>query len=260
MVEPWGRCVEEHQHELHSQDQRPSARDSRFADIPRPHSLLDGTFPTIDRTFIASDAAFSSNPQIRIDIEDRIPTRVSSSLVGRHFRVLGVIVAALLTLGALGWVAGSKFGATLVSNIQVAAPQNSISVTSTKSDREDAKSTPSNPAITADSAPTDSIAALLKREGIRSEPAARSPNPQPAPRLTTHERTTRTRVPETKPATIDGWSVREVQRSVAVLVGPTGVWTATMGDTVPGVGKINSIVRWGDRWIVATSRGLISTP
>jgi hypothetical protein len=29
---------------------------------------------------------------------------------------------------------------------------------------------------------------------------------------------------------------------------------------VPGLGKIDSIVRWGNRWIVATSRGLVSTP
>jgi hypothetical protein len=29
---------------------------------------------------------------------------------------------------------------------------------------------------------------------------------------------------------------------------------------VPGVGKVDSIVRWGNRWIVATTRGLISTP
>jgi hypothetical protein len=28
---------------------------------------------------------------------------------------------------------------------------------------------------------------------------------------------------------------------------------------VPGVGRIESVVRWGSRWIVATSKGLIST-
>jgi hypothetical protein len=28
---------------------------------------------------------------------------------------------------------------------------------------------------------------------------------------------------------------------------------------VPGVGRVDSIVRWGNRWIVATSKGLIST-
>jgi hypothetical protein len=28
---------------------------------------------------------------------------------------------------------------------------------------------------------------------------------------------------------------------------------------VPGIGRVDSIVRWGNRWMVATTRGLIST-
>jgi hypothetical protein len=35
---------------------------------------------------------------------------------------------------------------------------------------------------------------------------------------------------------------------------------AMRGDTVPGIGRIDSIVRWGNRWIVATDGGLIATP
>jgi len=66
--------------------------------------------------------------------------------------------------------------------------------------------------------------------------------------------------PETRPTTIEGWTVRDVQGGTAVLEGPDGVWTATRGDTVPGVGRIDSIVRWGSRWIVATASGLIATP
>jgi hypothetical protein len=34
---------------------------------------------------------------------------------------------------------------------------------------------------------------------------------------------------------------------------------ATRGDTVPGIGRIDSIVCWGNRWIVATASGLIAT-
>lgn len=70
----------------------------------------------------------------------------------------------------------------------------------------------------------------------------------------------RTAVPETKPTTIEGWSVRSVYNGTAVLEGPAGVWTAARGDTVPGLGRIDSIVLWGRRWIVATSRGLVTTP
>jgi hypothetical protein len=67
-------------------------------------------------------------------------------------------------------------------------------------------------------------------------------------------------LPETKPTTIEGWMVRDVIGGAAVLEGPGGVWSATRGDIVPGVGTVDSIVRWGNHWIVATSKGLISTP
>jgi hypothetical protein len=69
-----------------------------------------------------------------------------------------------------------------------------------------------------------------------------------------------TPTPETKPTTIEGWMVREVDNGVAVLEGPNGIWRATRGETVPELGKVDSIVRWGNRWIVATTKGLISTP
>jgi hypothetical protein len=65
---------------------------------------------------------------------------------------------------------------------------------------------------------------------------------------------------ETRPTTIKGWTLRAVTDGTAVLEGPSGVWKARPGQTVPGVGRVNSIVRWGNRLIVATSRGLISTP
>jgi hypothetical protein len=67
-------------------------------------------------------------------------------------------------------------------------------------------------------------------------------------------------VPETRPTTIEGWTVRDVVDGKAVLEGPNGIWDVVRGDTVPGVGTIDSIVRWGNRWVVATSSGLITTP
>jgi hypothetical protein len=65
--------------------------------------------------------------------------------------------------------------------------------------------------------------------------------------------------PETRPTTIPGWSVVEVRDGTAVLEGPDGIRMAARGDTIPGVGRIDSIVRWGNRWIVATANGLIAT-
>jgi hypothetical protein len=66
-------------------------------------------------------------------------------------------------------------------------------------------------------------------------------------------------VPETRPATIKGWRVRDVVDGTAVLEGPNGISKAARGDMVPGLGRVDSIVLWGSRWIVSTSRGLIST-
>jgi hypothetical protein len=68
-----------------------------------------------------------------------------------------------------------------------------------------------------------------------------------------------TAVPETRPGTIEGWTVRRVDGGTAVLEGPSGVFQVRQGDTVPGVGRVDSIVLWGGRWIVSTATGLIAT-
>jgi hypothetical protein len=56
-----------------------------------------------------------------------------------------------------------------------------------------------------------------------------------------------------------GWTVDEVIGGRAILEGPNGLITAGRGDHIAGVGQVDSIVRWGNYWIVATSSGLIST-
>lgn len=87
----------------------------------------------------------------------------------------------------------------------------------------------------------------LKKDGEASRKTAQETKPRPAP------------VPETKPTTIPGWFIREADSTFAVLDGPNGILKVSRGDTVPQVGRIDSIMRWGNRWIVATSSGLIST-
>jgi hypothetical protein len=64
-----------------------------------------------------------------------------------------------------------------------------------------------------------------------------------------------TPTPETRPAAVTDWMLRDVMGGTAVLQGPNGILRVTAGDTVPGLGRVNSIVRWGNRWIVATSKG-----
>jgi hypothetical protein len=65
--------------------------------------------------------------------------------------------------------------------------------------------------------------------------------------------------PETRPTSIKGWTLRSVVGGTATLEGPGGIWKAARGDTVPGLGKVDSITMWGSRWIVSTSRGLVTT-
>ena len=65
--------------------------------------------------------------------------------------------------------------------------------------------------------------------------------------------------PETRPATIPGWTVVDVRDGTAVLEGPDGIRMAARGDTIPGLGRVESIVRWGSRWVIATAGGLIAT-
>jgi hypothetical protein len=65
--------------------------------------------------------------------------------------------------------------------------------------------------------------------------------------------------PETRPTTIPGWTVVDVRDGTAVLEGPEGIKMAARGDAIPGLGRIESIVRWVNRWIVATANGLIAT-
>ena len=66
--------------------------------------------------------------------------------------------------------------------------------------------------------------------------------------------------PQSRPIPLEGWTLREVTNGTAVLEGPTGIWRVTPGDTLPGVGKVESYIRSNGQWVVATSRGLISMP
>jgi len=94
---------------------------------------------------------------------------------------------------------------------------------------------------------TKTAAVVQQKNPAASSGVHNKPKTQPTP------------FPETKPATIDGWVIREVSNGRAVLQGPNGVWKVARGDTVPGLGTVDSIVLWGNRWIVSTSRGLITT-
>jgi hypothetical protein len=201
-------------------------------------------------------------PPVTVDVSDHAsdqlePIREEALRLLRPDRERAVMVCAVagaLLIGiGLGWAGCLGWNSSLVvaaapvvskeasvrqaeakpavrtENIRKQAPSITASINASKAARADDSS--------------KSVAALL---GSPATPAEPRPPMSPAP--------------ETRPTTIEGWTVLDVRGGTAVLQGPDGVRTVTPGDTVPGIGRIDSIVRWGNRWIVATANGLIATP
>jgi hypothetical protein len=59
---------------------------------------------------------------------------------------------------------------------------------------------------------------------------------------------------------VPGWTVRDVYRGVAVVQrGRSGLMEVEAGDTVPYLGRIESIRRKDGHWVVVTSKGVITS-
>jgi hypothetical protein len=168
-----------------------------------------------------------------------------------------VLVGCALVAGlGLGWAFGANI-ATFNSITQTEAPSRRVPEIKSSGKSDSARRTASTSVLqTPPVSPAGAKAEAASPGGPRFsvDPASTQANtPSTA-------REPMVPVAETKPTTIEGWTVLDVRGGTAVLEGPDGVRTAARGDTVPGIGRIDSIVRWGNRWIVATANGLIATP
>jgi hypothetical protein len=66
--------------------------------------------------------------------------------------------------------------------------------------------------------------------------------------------------PVPAPATVPGWAVRDVYRGVAMLRSRLGgMVEVEPGDVLPGLGRIEAIRRQDGRWVVITSKGMITS-
>jgi hypothetical protein len=176
-----------------------------------------------------------------------------------------VLVAGALVAGfGLGWACGPMIAA-LNPIAQTETPLRRTAEPKSGVKLEGARKTASTPGL---QAPTSvgAISAAGASPPARPPGAARpsvdlaSTTPLAQVNTTMAAREPIIAAPETRPTTIEGWTVLDVRGGTVVLEGPDGVRTAARGDTVPGIGRIESIVRWGNRWIVATASGLIATP
>jgi hypothetical protein len=57
---------------------------------------------------------------------------------------------------------------------------------------------------------------------------------------------------------IANWTVRDALDGKAVLEGPRGTIKVAVGDTIPEIGRVQAIMRSGSRWVVATTKGVIT--
>lgn len=63
-----------------------------------------------------------------------------------------------------------------------------------------------------------------------------------------------------QPTIVPGWTVRDVYRGVALIQGARmGTIEVEAGDTVPFLGRIESIRRQDGHWVVVTSKGVIAS-
>jgi len=226
-------------------------------------------FLLIEPIVASARAASARDHAIRADDEIRPPRRdefaVPEPTTPAQWLQLALLAGALMIGLCLGWIAGSmssRFFAAPPAAAQradgsICAREGACAAA--KSDRE-AMASPATTKIAgprarivnrerAASSGTQQASAAGNRDVVTTNSISMQERANPRPAA----------VPETRPTTVEGWAIREVVGGTVVLQGPSGVWRVTQGDTVPGVGRIDSIVRWGSRWIVATTRGLIST-
>jgi excisionase family DNA binding protein len=191
-----------------------------------------------------------------LDDEDKIGGRVpNATRKWKQLPITGILLVAL------GWAGG-------VTSYHV------LSAIFTSSNRSIAGEKQVRPAAVAKRPNADNTgkAAELPRSNPTAQPSRRrtvskpmlEPDRETTGSIKQQDRVEQDRVltpfPDTRPTTVIGWTLRSVSGGIAVLEGPYGTWRVARGDLVPGLGKVDSIVLWGNRWIVATTRGLVSTP
>ncbi|UWU72659.1 hypothetical protein [Bradyrhizobium sp. NC92] len=58
--------------------------------------------------------------------------------------------------------------------------------------------------------------------------------------------------------TIEGWRLRNAGNGGALIEGRDGLYEVYPGDPIPGLGRVDAIRRQDGRWVVVTSKGLIT--
>lgn len=240
-------------HQVSALDEVGATVAARGSEVPMPVMLDPGDF---------------SNP-------DRDEVRALLRADGERNRTIWLVVGALVVGFGAGWAGGFGWSSSIALSFlnptsQVETPSRRIARSGDRGDSLRKAATPlalrRPPSIGAVSATGASMSAKTAAWSDAVRPSLGSVETPAVEADTTvtgsiaPASTVPAPTPETRPTTIAGWAVLDVRGATAVLEGPDGVRMVMRGDTVPGIGRIDSIVRWGNHWIVATDSGLISTP
>jgi hypothetical protein len=245
----------------------PRRHDDRNASLELQESRISIRL-TESRRGIHSESAWDE-----ISLDDR--EKISNPVHGGHREIRTFPIKAILLL-ALGWTGGVTsyyfFDQTMFSRQEVVKVSDQRRVadnqTLTDSGRRSGAENSATPGKVASNGFNYQPHRQLRPHTLAQQRSASKPSPDQDGTTTQsiitkqQDRATTPPVPfpETRPTTISGWTLRGVVDGTALLDGPYGTWKAARGDTVPGLGRVDSIVLWGNRWIVATSRGLVTTP
>jgi hypothetical protein len=256
-------------------DRQRAAWDETSSSQQQTNAKHEADDPAIDSTGACHERP-AWNADVKVYDPEKLAGLASSSAQMRHPVIVGLLLLAALGIAGLGAWSSNHFVQAVPSSIPI--DQKAASFNSSRPVSALPPSAAEPPRQGMPSASTNGkIDDLIAKElGNQRDPAQKAvpttgdtkktvkplQNSAPAPASAAVHRQPKPLLipfPETKLATVDGWVVREVANGTAVLQGPNGVWKAARGDAVPGLGKIDSIVLWGNRWIVATSRGLVTT-
>ncbi|MBR0696852.1 hypothetical protein [Bradyrhizobium lablabi] len=229
--------------------------------------MQDGEPGIIGRIW-SNDAAGGRLPERPVDLWD-FPSATRDEVLmvrepfGDRMRTMSLVAAAVVASFVLGWVGALNWpeftgalGSGQMAQKDTPAPHVADARPISRSNGARRTASTYDPAVTG-SIPRPSPSML---PGARLPAAAAAPANPGDSGVVLAMRQPLAPAPETRPTTISGWTVIEVRDGTAVLEGPDGIKMAARGDTIPGIGRVDSIVRWGNRWIVATASGLIATP
>jgi hypothetical protein len=142
--------------------------------------------------------------------------------------------------------------ATLIERLQDAEQQSGARLAAIAERLDKAERPAPDPRLTL-------IAERLERME-RQMAGANASSAKPASLVSTDQPAQTGAVPEAKPATIEGWVLRDVHRGVGLVEGRNGRLVEIVpGSNLPGVGRVEAIERRGKSWVVVTNRGLITS-